>query len=447
MNIIDLSLKELSAALAGGEVTSVECTKVCLDRIEQTSWLNNFITLCADAVECAERADKMRRHGNVNALCGVPIAVKDNIDVCGTVTSCASRFCLNGKPAATDAAVIQKLKRLGVVIIGKTNMDEFAMGSTNEYSAFGGVKNFRDLSRVAGGSSGGSANSVAARQVPCALGSDSGGSVRQPAAYCGVVGLKPTYAAVNTCGLMGLSPSFDHIGTFTRDCDDALMLYGGICENAAQLPTEPNGDICGKTIGVLDGGNTCVQPGVETVFAAATEKLKSFGANIIKISIPSLNAALAAYHVISSSEAAETFCERAFCGDTSLLGGEVKRRLITGKLLTVGSRYDDLYIKAAKVRAVIKGEFEKALCCCDALISPTSPTTAVKFGGIDPQKTHGNDVFTVAVGLAGLPAVSVPCGLTDGLPVGMQIIGNRFKEAEILGIGKAVMRVAGTAVL
>lgn len=407
MNITELSVADLSALLKKRELTATEVVKACLERIRATENLNNFITVCEDAaISAATEADKALNSGaSTSVLCGVPIAVKDNIATAGIRTTCASRTLENYVPSS-DAAVVKKLKAAGAIIIGKTNMDEFAMGSTNENSAFGAAKNAKDTTRVTGGSSGGSANCVAARQAFCAIGSDTGGSARQPAAYCGVVGLKPTFGAIDCDGLIGFAPSLDCVGLIARDCDDVATLFASLYDGTAGERNKYCGlteiDLRGMTVGVADEFMN-----VEYLDEQA---------------LSAYNRALTALR------------------DGAQTGAEFKRRIITGEYVTDGARYEELYVKAARVRAVIRSEYLRALQTCDVLICPTAPNVAPKIGEkLPPDVSHYNDMYAAPVSLAGLPAVSVPFGTAHGMPVGVQIIGKCFDEGGILDIGKAVM--------
>lgn len=447
MIVTDMTASELARRLRRKEISAVEATRACLDRIAATAELNNFITVCADeALAAAERADGMLANcDETSALCGVPIALKDNINTSGIKTTCASRALCDNVPTA-DAAVVERLKAAGAVIIGKTNMDEFAMGSTNENSAFGAAKNARDITRVTGGSSGGSANCVAARQALCALGSDTGGSARQPAAWCGVVGLKPTFGAVARDGVVGFAPSLDSVGILTRDCSDAALLFGALSGagrgSSVQLDDR---DLSGVSIGIADEffDTDYIDERVREVYSAAQSALVDAGANIVRVKIPSFAAGIAAYHVISSAEAVACFKKLGLTADRrKLLGAEVKRRIITGEYVSSGERYDELYIRAARVRSVIKSEYCAALEKCDVLLCPTAPTVAPRLGEkLPPDVSHYNDMFAAPVSLAGLPAVSVPFGVAHGMPVGMQIIGKYNSEREILAIGKQLERI------
>ncbi len=469
MDILDMTLCELVAALDSGGVSSAEATAACLKRIKDTQDLNSFITVCEDAAtDAARRADERRARGERAPLLGVPVAVKDNIVTDGIRTTCASKFLQNFVPPY-DATVVQKLKAAGAVIVGKTNMDEFAMGSTNENSAYGVVKNALDPARVPGGSSGGSANCVAARQAFAALGSDTGGSIRQPAAYCGVVGLKPTHSAVSRYGLIAFASSLDQIGTLTRDCDDALAMLkvlSGKDERDATSACPPaypdilRGDVRGKTLCIADEflNTDKLDDGVRAAFEAAVDALQKRGAKIKRTSIKSFAAALSVYYVLSGAEASSNLARfdgvkygmRAEDCDsisdiyvksrTEFFGAEVKRRIMTGNYVLSSGYYDAYYLKASKIRTVIKKEFYAALDGCDAIISPTAPTVAPKLGEqSDPHKTYLSDMYTVPVNISGLPAVSVPFGTAHGMPVGVQIIGKCFDEGGILDIGKAVM--------
>ncbi|MDE6618162.1 MAG: aspartyl/glutamyl-tRNA amidotransferase subunit A [Clostridiales bacterium] len=441
MNITDLTAVSLAAAISSGEVTPTEVVTECLGKIQGDKKLNNFITVCADQAlkeaQAAEREIKNGKHTDKKLL-GVPVAVKDNICVAGVQTTCASHLLYDYVPDS-DAEVVARLKRAGAIIIGKTNMDEFAFGSANEYSAYGCVRNVRDNNRVAGGSSGGSANAVAAGEAVLALGTDTGGSVRQPAAFCGVVGLKPTYGAISRQGVIGLCPSMEQVGMLSRTCDDALLLFSVA---SGQEMRALDGNVRGITIGIAKEFLQAEKSdGVAKAFDNAIEQLKALGVNVVEVSIPSFFAGLSAYHVLSSAEAVNAFKKvvEAY-PTTALLGGEVKRRMLTGAVVTDGENYDKLYVKAAKVRTVITAEYLKALSGCDALLCPTAATVATPIGGItDPQREHMCDSYLAPVSLAGLPAVSVPFGNEFGLPIGIQIIGKRNGEREILNIGKGLM--------
>ncbi|MBD5132748.1 MAG: Asp-tRNA(Asn)/Glu-tRNA(Gln) amidotransferase subunit GatA [Clostridiales bacterium] len=452
MNILDLSLREYVNAVRAEEFPVREAIAAYLDRIEQTKELNNFITVCSGIADMlAKDRDGLIKHEKWLApkvpLLGVPIAVKDNIEIAHERCTCASRA-LENYESNNFARVIERLLYSGAVIVGKTNMDELAMGSSTENSAFGAARNFHDSTRSAGGSSGGSANCVAAKQALAALGSDTGGSVRQPAAFCGVVGLKPTYSSISRDGLLALVPSLDQIGIFARDCDDAYILFYALCEryemNAEIAEGELNCDMRGRKIGVIKQslGVAGLDIKVKEQFEKSVAHIEKLGGEIVELNIPSFDAALDVYHIISSAEAVNSIRHKTGVPDIdlTLVGGEVRRRLVTGAYVLGGDNYKRLYIKAAKVRAVIKREYTVALENVGAIITPTSPTVATKLGAArDPHAEHACDKFAAAASLAGLPAVSVPFGTAYGLPVGVQVIGRANDERGILEVGKALM--------
>ncbi|MDE7107354.1 MAG: Asp-tRNA(Asn)/Glu-tRNA(Gln) amidotransferase subunit GatA, partial [Clostridiales bacterium] len=382
MKITNYTAVGLAAAISSGEITPTAAVIECLGKIRDGR-LNNFITVCADQALCeAERIEldiKNGKRSEGKKLLGVPVAVKDNICTAGVNTTCASRL-LDGFVPDSDAEVVARLKRAGAIIIGKTNMDEFAFGSANEYSAYGRVLNARNTDRVAGGSSGGSANAVAANEVPLALGTDTGGSVRQPAAFCGVVGLKPTYGAIDRRGVIGLCPSMEQVGMLSRSCDDALLLFSVL--SGRDGLNDIDGNIHGITVGVAKEFLQAEKSdGVCRAFDNAIRALKSIGVNVVEVSVPSFFAGLPAYHILSSAEAVNSFREvvKAY-PHTELLGDEVRRRMLTGAVVTDGDNYDKLYINAARVRTVITAEYDSALSCCDALLCPTSATVAMPIG-------------------------------------------------------------------
>ena len=468
-DLLNLSLTECVAALGEKKVSSVELTKACLKRIEDNAGLNDFITVCADsALKAAEKSDKKLSEGAGGLLEGVPIAVKDNISTEGIKTTCASKFLDNYIPPF-DASVITALKREGAVIIGKTNMDEFAMGSGNENSAYGAVKNFRDNSRVPGGSSGGSANCVAACEAFAALGSDTGGSIRQPASYCGVVGLKPTYSLVSRYGLIAFASSLDQIGPLTRTVKDAAYMLDVLAfkdkkDSTSSDRTEKSyanysTDVKGKKIGIArEYFGDALDKDVKENVMRAVKSLEKRGAEIVDVEIKSFPAALATYYVLSSAEAASNLARfdgvkygvRADCDDLYSLyynsrtlgfGDEVKRRIMTGNYVLSSGYYDAYYLKASKIRTLIKRDFDRAFEKCDAIIGPTAPTTAFKAGEKtkDHTKVYLEDIYTVPVNIAGLPAISVPCGTAqNGMPVGAQVIGKAFGETDIFAFAQAI---------
>lgn len=468
-DLLKMSLTECVEALKNKKVSSVELTKACLERIEENKALNDFITVCKDsALKAAAESDERLKQGKGGLLEGVPIAVKDNISTKGIRTTCASKFLDNYIPPF-DASVVEALKREGAVIVGKTNMDEFAMGSGNENSAYGPVKNFRDNSRVPGGSSGGSANCVAASEVFAALGSDTGGSIRQPASYCGVVGLKPTYSIVSRYGLVAFASSLDQIGPLTRTVKDAAYMLDVLAfkdkkdstssERTEKSYSDYSTDVRGKKIGLAkEFFSDALDNAVREKITDTIKNLEKQGAEIVDVSIKSFPAALATYYVLSSAEAASNLARfdgvkygvRADCDDiyslyynsrTQGFGSEVKRRIMTGNYVLSSGYYDAYYLKASKIRTLIKQDFEKAFEKCDVLACPTAPTTAFKIGRkeTDSTKVYLEDIYTVPVNIAGLPAISVPCAKDcDGMPVGIQFIGKAFDEKKLFTFASAV---------
>ncbi len=468
MDIVKLSLTEVRDKIASGELSSVEVTKAIFGQIEKTKDLNTLLTLNEEeALKAAEQADLRRKMGQAGSLNGVPVIVKDNISTKGLRTTCASKFLDNYVPPF-DATVVKKLKDAGAVIVGKANMDEFAMGSSNENSAYGAVKNAVDVSRVPGGSSGGSASSVAAYQAYGSLGSDTGGSIRQPASFCGVVGLKPTYSTVSRYGLIAFASSLDQIGPLTRNVRDNAELFNVIAGYDKMDSTSANrqenyldytAGVKGKTIGVakeffaLDF-NAEVKESVENAIRLYEKK----GAKIKEISVKSFDAALATYYVLACAEASsnlarfdgikygvrvegDDYIDTYYRSRTQGFGAEVKRRIMMGNYVLSSGYYDAYYLKASKVRTKIKAEFDEAFKECDLLVSPTSPTTAFEIGKKhkDVTETYLSDVFTVPVNIIGNPAISVPCGKDKkGLPIGLQLIGRTYGERELFGAAEAL---------
>ena len=473
MEVTHLTLKQLTDAMNAGEISSVEATKATLAETEKRKDLGAYITVCSDrALAAAEAADRARAEGKTSPLLGVPVAVKDNICTEGVLTTCASRFLDNYIPPY-DAFVVKKLKAAGAVIVGKTNMDEFAMGSASEYSAFYRVRNAVDPDRVAGGSSGGSAVAVASYQAYAALGSDTGGSIRQPASFNGVVGLKPTYSAVSRNGLIAFASSLDQIGPIARTVGDCRTVYDAIKGHDAGDSTSYAGDLCkgekftslkGRRIGVAKeffpdalGGD--VREAVERAIKFYEEN----GAEIVETGIGSFDMALACYYILSSAEASSnlsrydgvkygrraegcrTIDDVYYKSRTELFGAEVKRRMMLGNFVLSSGYYDAFYLRASKARTLIKRDFESALDGCDALICPTAPTTAYKSGSndADPSAAYLGDIFTVPVNIAGLPALSVKCGEdSHGLPIGMQLIGRQYCEDTLLSLAEIYERGA-----
>ncbi len=440
------------------------------DNIEKSE-LNAFITLAKEhAVEGARRADRENTKG---VLRGIPIALKDCISTKGMETTCGSRI-LKGYFPPYDAHVVERLKAEGAIIIGKTNMDEFAMGTSTETSHFGPVKNPHDLSRVAGGSSGGSAAAVAGGEVPIALGSDTGGSVRCPASFCGIVGLKPTYGLVSRYGLIAYANSLEQIGPFACNVEDVALLLDVIAgydprdstsmEKKCEYTKELRDDVSDVKIGVpREFFGEGIDEDVEKVVWDGIKLLEDMGASYTEISLPHTKYSLAAYYIIAMSEASSnlarfdglryglrlrkdedwhtTFSEIRAQG----FGEEVKRRILLGTYALSAGYHGRYYLKALKVRTVIKQDFERALKKVDVLITPTMPFPAFKMGEKmgDPLALYLADVNTVPINLAGVPSISVPCGFVGKLPIGMQIVGRHFDEGRILRMAYAFERHAG----
>ena len=466
-----LTISEAHKLLKTKQVSSVELTKSVLNRIEKLdSQVKAIITVTGDiALEQAKKADEMIASGDCKPLTGVPAMIKDVICTKGIKTTCSSKMLENFVPPY-NATVMEKLNANGVVMVGKSNMDEFAMGSSTENSAFFTTHNPWDLSRVPGGSSGGSAAAVAAGEAIYALGSDTGGSIRQPASFCSVTGLKPTYGRVSRYGLIAFASSLDQIGPFTQDVTDAALVLNAISgydtndSTSVDTPVPDytkclTGNIKGMRIGVpkeyfVEGMQKEVADAVRTSVA----KLEEQGAIIDwNVSLPSTPYALAVYYIIAPSEASANLAR--YDGvkygysykDTENMfeamektrefgfGPEVKRRIMLGTYALSAGYYDAYYLKAQKVRTLIRREFEQAFEKCDALITPTAPTVPFRIGEKtqDPVQMYLSDVFTIPINIAGIPAISIPAGFADGLPIGMQIIGKSFAEETILKVAHA----------
>lgn len=438
--------------------------------IIQNKNLNAFISIAdEEALKAAEVATQRIKSGENGSLLGIPIAVKDLLNTAGQRTTAGSKMLENFIPVQ-DSTVVQKLKDSGLVIVGKTNLDEFAMGSSNEYSAYGPVHNPWDLSKVPGGSSGGSAVTVAARGVPLSIGTDTGGSIRQPAALCGVMGLKPTYGRVSRFGVIAFASSLDQVGPFSRDANDMadlLQVIAGHDEKDSTSSLEPVPDFKSTFNRGFDGikigiPSELLQEGVEDdvleSFEHAIAEFESRGAIINRdISIPSIKAALPVYYLIAPSEASANLArydgvkygfsvldgknaEEVMSASRGMaFGPEVKRRIMIGTYALSAGYYDAYYLKAQKVRTVIQQEFHTALNEVDTIFTPTTPTTAFELGSKinNPIEMYLNDLFTLPANIVGLPALSTPCGFSGDLPIGLQMIGKAFGEADILGYAHA----------
>lgn len=460
MSILSKSLEELHLMLVNKEISSTELTYVFLNQITNTEEkIRAFITITEEeALQKAAEVDKKIANNNpIGILEGIPVALKDNLCTEGIRTTCGSKILENFKPPY-NATVTEKLKEAGAVLIGKLNMDEFAMGSSTENSGFFPTKNPWDLSRVPGGSSGGSAASVAARQVPYALGSDTGGSIRQPAAFCGVVGLKPTYGAVSRYGLVAFASSLDQIGPLTKTVKDNALVLNVIAghdpKDSTSVPfNKPDytqfleNNVKDLKIGVpREFFAQGLNPEIEKVIRKALNILIELGAQVDECSLPHMEYALPAYYIIAPAECSSNLARydgvrygfRAEADDmidmfkktrAAGFGQEVKRRIMLGTYALSSGYYDAYYLKAQKVRTLIKQDFENVFNKYDVIVSPTTPNIAYKIGEkSDPLAMYMGDVYTIPVNLAGLPGISVPAGFVEGMPVGLQIIGRHFDE-------------------
>jgi aspartyl-tRNA(Asn)/glutamyl-tRNA(Gln) amidotransferase subunit A len=471
MNLYSLTLHELSEKLKNREVSSQELVQAILHRIATTEdKTHSYISLCKEtALVEAKKADKrLRGEEKSSSLLGIPVALKDIFLAQGILTTCGSKILGNFIPPY-DGTTVKKLKEAGAITLGKTNMDEFAMGSSTENSAFALTRNPWNLERVPGGSSGGSAAAVAADQCIVALGTDTGGSIRQPAACCGVVGLKPTYGRVSRFGIIAFASSLDQVGPLTKDVTDCALMLEAIAGHDPLDSTSVNapvpgyvkrldGEVKGLKVGIpkeyfIPG----MQSDVEEAVKKAIRVLENMGVAIEEISLPHTEYAVAAYYIIATAEASsnlarydgmrygvrapgkdltETYMKSREQG----FGPEVKRRIMLGTYVLSAGYYDAYYLKAQKVRSLIKKDFDEAFKKCDAILTPTAPTTAFKIGEKtqDPLQMYLSDIFTISVNLAGLPALSLPCGFDfQGLPVGLQMIGKHFDETTILRIAFA----------
>lgn len=476
--LTELTARETAALVARREISALEVAEARLERIAAVEPLvGSFLRVDGEgAREMAAEVDRKLAAGeDPGILAGVPVALKDLICVAGKEITCGSKI-LKGFISPYDATVVGKLRAAGAVFLGQTNMDEFAMGSSTENSGFQITRNPWDLDRVPGGSSGGSAAAVAALEAPVSLGSDTGGSIRQPAAFCGVAGLKPTYGRVSRYGLVAYASSLDQIGPFARDVGDIALLLEAISgpdpldSTSAPLPVPAyreslGGRIAGMKLGVP---RQCfgegLEGGVEKVFKESLDLLTKLGAEVIEIDLPRIPHSVACYYIISTAEASSNLARfdgvqygHRTSGADSLIemyeatrregfGEEVKRRIILGTYVLSSGYYDAYYGRALKARRLIKDDFDQAFELCEAVLMPTSPTTAFAIGArtADPLQMYLSDVFTIAVNLAGLPAISVPGGFDDsGLPVGIQVIAPPFEEERIIRAASAFEAAAG----
>jgi aspartyl-tRNA(Asn)/glutamyl-tRNA(Gln) amidotransferase subunit A len=470
------TIARLHSLLAGKKISCTELTKQYLDAIEKENGsLNAYVTVTPEtALETAARVDAKIAAGEpLGPLEGIPMTLKDNISTKGIETTCCSKM-LKGYVPIYDATVWKLLKQQNAVLLGKTNMDEFAMGSSCETSCFGGAKNPHDTSRVAGGSSGGVASAVSANLAAYGLGSDTGGSIRQPASFCGVVGFKPTYGTVSRYGLIAYASSFDQIGPIAHSVEDAAIVYDAISayDDMDSTSTGRKGsaapslgdEIRGKRIGVVKEYYDGINPDVEQALRGAMDVFRSLGAEIVELSMPSVKYSLPVYYILACAEASsnlgrydgirygyqtEHYTDRndMVCKTRSEgFGTEVKRRILLGTYVLSSGYYDAYYKKAQNLRGTIVRAFDEMFAKCDAILAPTVPTTAFPehYAAKDPVETYLTDICTVPVNIAGLPGISVPCGFgSDGLPIGMQLIGPKFSEAALLNFANRYERAAG----
>ncbi|MBP7203248.1 MAG: Asp-tRNA(Asn)/Glu-tRNA(Gln) amidotransferase subunit GatA [Propionivibrio sp.] len=467
--MIKRSVAALSQALATKEISSVELTRLYLDRITRFNpEINAYITVDAEkSLAQAKAADDLLASGNATPLTGIPLAQKDIFCAKGWLTTCGSRM-LDNFISPYDATVIERFNAAGAVILGKTNMDEFAMGSSNENSYFGAVKNPWDTARVPGGSSGGSAAAVAALMAPAATGTDTGGSIRQPAALCNLTGLKPTYGVVSRYGMIAYASSLDQGGPMARSAEDCALLLNAMASfderdsTSLDRPREDYARDLDKPLAGLKIGlpkeffgaseRAGCSPEVMQLVEAAIAEYRKLGAETVEVSLPNMELSIASYYVIAPAEASSNLSrfdgvrygyrapEYADLDDmyaksrTQGFGTEVKRRILIGTYVLSHGYYDAYYLQAQRIRRLIANDFVEAFKQCDVIMGPTSPSTAFRLGekASDPVQMYLSDIYTIAVNLAGLPGMSIPCGFANGLPAGLQLIGDYFSEARLL---------------
>lgn len=477
-DILSLGAVELGKKIAAGEITSVEATKAYLDHIgTKEKDINAYVTVDTEgAIAAAEEADKKIKEGTLKGpFAGVPVAIKDNMCIDGMLTTCSSHILDGFRPTYTSTAV-QMLKDAGAVILGHTNMDEFAMGSTTETSYYGATKNPRNLERVPGGSSGGSAAAVAADECAIALGSDTGGSIRQPASYCGVVGMKPTYGTVSRYGLIAYGSSLDQIGPLAKDVTDCATVLEVIashdCKDSTSVKREDTDftsalvkDVAGMKVGIprdyfTDGLDTEVKQAI----LDAAKKLEEAGAIVEEFDLSLVDYAIPTYYTIAAAEASSNlerfdgvkygYRAKEYDGLHNMykksrsegFGPEVKRRIMLGSFVLSSGYYDAYYLKALKVKAMIKKAFDEAFSKYDLILGPVAPTTAPKLDSSlsDPIKMYLSDIYTISVNLAGLPGISLPCAkASNGLPIGVQMIGNVFEEKKLIRAAYTLEQILG----
>ncbi len=472
--MLNATVSELAAALAARKVSSVELTGLFLERIKRLNGLlNAFITVDEErSLGEARVADQRRDRGEAGPLTGIPIAHKDIFCTRGMLTSCGSRMLANFV-SPYDAHVVERFNAAGAVLLGKTNMDEFAMGSSSETSHYGPVRNPWDPGRVPGGSSGGSAAAVAARMAPAATGTDTGGSIRQPASLCGVTGIKPTYGRVSRYGMIAFASSLDQGGPITYTAEDAALMLNAMTgfdardSTSVERPVEDytaglDGSLEGLRIGLPreffgDG----LDPGVGRVIKAAIEEFEGLGARVLDIDLPNTHLSIPAYYVVAPAECSSNLARfdgvryGYRCADAADLhdlycrsrgegfGAEVKRRIMIGTYALSAGYYDAYYLKAQQIRRLIRDDYARAFERVDVVMGPTSPSVAFKLGEKtgDPITMYLSDIYTISVNLAGLPGMSIPAGFAEGLPVGLQLIGRHYGEARLLNIAHRYQQV------
>jgi aspartyl-tRNA(Asn)/glutamyl-tRNA(Gln) amidotransferase subunit A len=469
-----MTASELARVLISGEATSVEITRSLIARIDKLEdAIHAYVTVAPEAaLDMAAEADRMIAAGKAAPLTGIPIAIKDNMCIKDRKTSCGSRILGNFKPPY-DATVVRRLKDAGMVILGSANMDEFAMGSSTETSYWGPTRNPWNTEMIPGGSSGGSAAAVAAKEATVALGSDTGGSIRLPAAFCGVTGIKPTYGAVSRFGLVAYASSLDQIGPIARDVKDIALLLNLLCghdpKDSTSVPREyPDftsfleKSVKGMTLGMpTEFFSKLDNEDVSRAVADARKTFEDLGIKFVDLSLPHLDYGIAAYYIIAPSEASSNLARydgvkyghRAeeysgiidmYCNTRAEgFGPEVKRRIMLGTYALSSGYYDAYYVKAAKVRTLITNDFKKAFESCDAIFCPTAPSPAFRIGEKidDPMQMYLTDVFTIPVNMAGLPGMAIPSGFSnDGLPIGLQLIAPHFKEEVLVQLSAAFQR-------
>lgn len=469
------TLAELSHYLTMGKCSSVELTEAYFKRIHELNpVLNTFITLTeASALEDAKRADMLRKIGEAGPLTGIPLAHKDIFCTTGVKTSCASKM-LDNFISPYNATVVQRLKDAGTVCVGKTNMDEFAMGSSNEKSHYGPVKNPFDLTAVPGGSSGGSAAAVAARLTPGATGTDTGGSIRQPAALCGITGLKPTYGRVSRYGMVAFASSLDQAGPMAQTAEDCALLLqamAGLDKKDSTSVDRPvpnysatlNESLEGLRIGLpVEFFGDGLDPKVETQIQETIRTLEQLGATVQDIHLPNTALSIPVYYIIAPAECSSNLsrfdgvrfgyrCDQPKNLEdlykrsrSEAFGAEVQRRILIGTYVLSSGYYDAYYLKAQQVRQLICHDYKEAFKSVDVILGPTTPTPAFKFGekSNDPVSMYLCDIYTISINLAGLPGLSMPAGFVDNLPVGVQLIGNYFDEAQLLNVAHQYQKVS-----